>query len=358
MYFGTPFGPVSLLGLLFRGSPVASGIPQPAISVVVPVRNGEKTIEKCVKSIEEQQHPIFELILIDDASTDMTPILLGKISAKYRNIKILRNQERLGKAASINKALEKVQAPLVAVIDADTLLDTNYFFEVSKAFFKKDVVGASGMILPSKTSNTIEKSRLIEYLHGQSTYKPLQEKIGVMFVLAGCCSIWRTEWLKENKIPTETVVEDMDLTWEAQIKGKKVCYITNAVAYTDEPETLSKFAKQMERWFSWRPVVEKHAKEPSLALKTLVLWMLTESIGFLVWLGVTLYFALNGQVLSSFLMFLFDVSIVTLVSIWQGHKLRISVNKIFSSLPRYYLLRLPTAFLFWKSFIKPKRTGW
>ncbi|MEM2112291.1 MAG: glycosyltransferase [Candidatus Bathyarchaeia archaeon] len=358
MYFGPAFAPLSVLGLLFRGSPVASTIPQLAITVIVPVRNGEKTIEKCIKSIEEQRHPIFRLIVIDDASTDMTPILLGKLSAKYRNIKILRNPERLGKAASINKAVEEVQTPLTAIVDADTTLDKDYLFEVSKTFYKDNVVGACGAVLPSKTENTIEKSRLIEYLHGQSTYKPLQEKFGTLFVLAGCCSIWKTEWLKENKIPTETVVEDMDLTWEAQIKGKQVAFAPKGIAYTDEPETLNNYSKQLERWFSWRPVVEKHAKNLTLGLKTLIMWMLAESVGYLVWLGLTTYFILTGQILATALMLLFDGLVMILVSLKEGRRLKISPRKIFSSIPRYYLLRLPTSILFWKSFIKPKRIGW
>jgi cellulose synthase/poly-beta-1,6-N-acetylglucosamine synthase-like glycosyltransferase len=347
-----------VLGLLFRGSPVASTIPQLAITVIVPVRNGEKTIERCIKSIEEQRHPIFRLIVIDDASIDMTPILLGKLLAKYRNIKVLRNPARLGKAASINKALEEVQTPLTAIVDADTTLHKDYLFEVSKTFYKDNVVGACGIVLPYKTESTIEKSRLVEYLHGQSTYKPLQEKLGTSFVLAGCCSVWKTEWLKENKIPTETVVEDMDLTWEAQIKGKKVAFAPNGIAYTDEPETLNNYSKQIERWFSWRPVLEKHSKNLTLGLKTLIMWMLAESVGYLVWLGLTVYFILTGQILPTIMLLLFDISVITLVSLKEGRRLKMSLKRILFSIPRYYILRLPTSILFWKSFIKPKRIGW
>jgi cellulose synthase/poly-beta-1,6-N-acetylglucosamine synthase-like glycosyltransferase len=358
MYFGASFGPVSLLGLLFRGSTMASTIAHPAITVIVPVRNGEKTIEKCIRSIEDQRGVLLELIVIDDSSTDMTSTLLGKLSAKYRNIKILRNTKNMGKAVSVNNTLEGVQTPLTAIVDADTVLGKDYLFEVSKTFHKQDIVGASGIVLPSEARNTVEKSRLVEYLHGQFTYKTLQEKLGTLFVCAGCCSVWRTEWLRENKIPRETVVEDLDLTWEAQIKGKKIAFTPMVFAYTDEPDTLSKYTKQLERWFSWRPVLKKHSKNLTFGLKIVIMWMLAESVGYLVWLGVILYLILTGQVFTSFIMLLFDIAVITLVSTWQGRKLGISLKKVASSIPRYYFLRIPTVFLFWKAFIKPKRAGW
>jgi GT2 family glycosyltransferase len=57
---------------------------------------------------------------------DMTPVLLGKLATKYRNIKVIRNSERLGKSASVNLAIEEVKAPLTAIIDADTSLEKSY----------------------------------------------------------------------------------------------------------------------------------------------------------------------------------------------------------------------------------------
>lgn len=64
--------------------------------------------------------------MVDDASMDMTPVLLGKLATKYRNIKVIRNSERLGKSASVNLAIEEVKAPLTAIIDADTSLEKSY----------------------------------------------------------------------------------------------------------------------------------------------------------------------------------------------------------------------------------------
>ncbi len=359
MYLGEAhFVPLSLLGLLFDGTSVASSKPISGISVIVPVRNGGDTIERCIRSIEKQTHPVYEVIVIDDASTDETPTILGRLWGEYGNIRIFRNFENLGKAASISKVLPILQTPLTAIVDADTFLDKDYFLEVSKVFHRKDIIAASGTVLPTETEGVIERSRLIEYLHSQSTYKKLQEKVGAIFVTPGCCSIWRTEWLKKNGIPTDTVVEDMDLTWGAQVEGGKIAFIPNGVAYTNEPKSLVSFTRQTYRWFSWRPVLKKYWKKLNLKMKILIIWMLIENIAYIAWFGIITYLLLLGDVISAFLLLLIDVSVVTAIALWQGCKFKTPLRKVFSSIPRYYSLKVPTAFLFWKAFIKPKRAGW
>lgn len=358
MYLGSTFAPLSLAGLLFKDSAVARSVPHSMVSAIVPVNDGEGTIRSCLKYIQEQSLRPFEVIVVDDCSNDMTPVILGKLSEKYSNLFILRNPENLGKAASVEKALSHVRAPYIVIVDSDTYLDRDYLKKTLGAFHNEEVVGASGMVLPSDIDTGVSKSRLIEYLHGQSTYKKLQNRAGVSFVCPGCCTVWRTAWIKENGIPTETVVEDMDLTWEAQVDGKRLAYVQEAIAYTEEPDTFKKYMKQINRWFSWRPVLEKHANRLSNGLKLLVLWMVAETIGLAIWMGLMLFSLISGKFFTAILLFSVDLIIVTTVSTYHGNKIKLPFSRILSSIPYYYLLRFPTLFIFWKSFIAPKRTGW
>lgn len=358
MYVGPTFAPLSLLGLAFKGSSVATLVPNTTVSAVVPVHNGERSIESCIKHLEDQSLMPFEVIVVDDCSKDRTPIILGALSKKYNNLIVLRNDENLGKSASITTALDSVRSHYTAIIDSDTYLDRDYFKNLLGVFHRDEVVAASGMVLPSESDSSISKSRLIEYLHGQSTHKKVQIEMGVSFVSPGCCSIWRTEWLKKNGIPTDTVVEDMDLTWEAQVDDKKLAYVPDAVAYTEEPDSFTRYLKQINRWFSWRPVLEKHSKEMTNGLKFLVSWMLAESIGYIIWIGFMLLFLLSGRFLPALILFSLDFMIITLISMYQGSKSHLSLRKIITAIPYYYMLRIPTAVVFWKSFIVPKRTGW
>jgi len=150
----------------------------------------------------------------------------------------------------------------------------------------------------------------------------------------------------------------MDMTWEAQVNGKKVTFIPDAIAHTDEPKTWVSYKKQIERWFSWRPVVEKHKGTLTWGLLVLLLWVIGESLGFLVWSGMTIYFGYIGKWNSVFLFLLFDIFLVSVISLYYAKKLGVSLVSVLKAIPAYYLLRIPNAFTFWKRMIFPKRRGW
>lgn len=357
-YVGAFFPPLNLLGLLFRGSPVLAGIPSSEISVIVPAYNAEKTLRRAVECIENQSKLPYKVYLIDDASQDLTPVIAGELKAKYSNIEVLRNDVNLGKAQSLNRVLNRIKTPFLAIVDSDTYLEEDYFHKTIRGFYEKDVVISSGLVLPSFEGGIYERGRLIEYLLGQNTYKILQEKIGGIWVSAGCCSVFRTKWLREKGIPSDTIVEDMDLTWEAQVNKKKVAFIPDAISYTDEPKTWESYKKQIERWFSWRPVVEKHISRLSRSLMVILLWVIGESLGFLVWLGVVLYFSLFKNGYSVLSLILSDLALVSGITLYYGKKLGIALTSILKAIPVFYLLRIPNTFTFWKRLIVPKRKGW
>lgn len=192
MYLGPSLPPLSLAGLLLKGSAIATSLPHTQVSVVIPVYNGEETIESCIKRVRQQSLRPFEVIVVDDCSTDMTLVKLGKLAKTFTNMVVLRNSSNRGKAASVTAALDLVGSPFTAIIDSDTYLERDYLRNALSALNDDKVVAASGMVLPSEVDNGISKSRLIEYLHGQSTYKNFQNRLGVSFVSSGCCSIWKT----------------------------------------------------------------------------------------------------------------------------------------------------------------------
>lgn len=89
----------------------------PLVSVVMPVFNAEKTVVKAAKSILRQSYENFELLIIDDGSTDQSISLVGKI--KDRRIKIVKNTINRGVVAVLNDALEIASGDIVARQDSD-----------------------------------------------------------------------------------------------------------------------------------------------------------------------------------------------------------------------------------------------
>ena len=83
-----------------------------------------------------------------------------------------------------------------------------------------------------------------------------------------------------------------------------------------------------------------------------------ESIGYLFWLGLMLSFLLTGKYLVAIILFSIDLVIVLAISLFQGFKIRLPLREVLLAVPYYYLLRIPTVLMFWKSLISPKRAGW
>lgn len=91
------------------------------ISVIVPVYNGEKTIERCVRSILSQKQVQLELLLIDDGSADKTYALCRSLAEGDSRIRLF-HQENAGVSAARNRGLENAVGDFVTFVDADDLL--------------------------------------------------------------------------------------------------------------------------------------------------------------------------------------------------------------------------------------------
>ncbi len=89
----------------------------PNVSVLMSVHNGERYLAQSIDSLLEQTYQDFEIILIDDASTDSSPDIIQQYDVD--NIKYIRNQENIGLTKSLNKGLELAQGNYIARMDAD-----------------------------------------------------------------------------------------------------------------------------------------------------------------------------------------------------------------------------------------------
>lgn len=94
-------------------------IPIPTVSIVMSVYNGQRYLCEALNSLLEQTLQDFELVIVDDGSTDETSLILDAYEKKDKRIFIIRNEQNLGVAASLNRGLQICRAPLVARADAD-----------------------------------------------------------------------------------------------------------------------------------------------------------------------------------------------------------------------------------------------
>lgn len=92
---------------------------QPLVSAIIPTKNRSELLKRAVDSVLEQTWINYEIVVVDDASDDDTPILLKKFAAAHKNIKVIRNETSKGAAASRNIAIEHAGGKYIAGLDDD-----------------------------------------------------------------------------------------------------------------------------------------------------------------------------------------------------------------------------------------------
>lgn len=147
------------------------------ISVVVPVFNAEKYINRCIQSVIEQDNENWELILIDDGSTDKSPQMIDEWQQKDRRIRAY-HQKNAGPGMARNNGIKESTGEYIVFVDADDYLATNYFSLLRKHMCKADVVfidvlqvNTAGDILSKETMSTYKKWNKDKVLRAQMTGK-------------------------------------------------------------------------------------------------------------------------------------------------------------------------------------------
>lgn len=121
--------------------------PRPTVSVIIPAFNAQAHIVECIESLRSQTLQDFEVICVDDASTDDTPALLDMMALLDRRVKVLRSEERGGGGAARNFAMRFAFGEFLAFFDADDFAAPR-FLENMVALARRD--NADVVLAPSR----------------------------------------------------------------------------------------------------------------------------------------------------------------------------------------------------------------
>ena len=94
---------------------------EPLVSIVTPIYNGSSTIGKTIESVLNQTYKSFEMIIVDDLSTDNTVKIVKKYSNKDKRIKLIALDKKGGASVARNKAISKAKGKYIAFLDGDDL---------------------------------------------------------------------------------------------------------------------------------------------------------------------------------------------------------------------------------------------
>ena len=102
---------------------MSEGVPLPAISLVLPVYNGERYLAEALDSIFAQTFTDFEVIAVDDQSTDATPAILADYASRHSNLRVLRNEENAKLPATLNRGFAQARGEWFSWTSDDNVLD-------------------------------------------------------------------------------------------------------------------------------------------------------------------------------------------------------------------------------------------
>jgi len=237
------------------------GRKKPLVSVIVPCYNEEMTLENCVSSLMDQSYRKFEILLIDDGSSDKTLDLCRKLSARLQGRVSYFTKQNGGKASALNCGIRHSNGEILVCIDADSVFVKNTLQELVKSFIKNPELGAvGGNVKVANRNKLFNKYQAIEYITGLNIQRRSFAYLGCMQVISGAIGAFNKEKLISiGGYSSDTIVEDMDVTVSMIKAGYKVEYNSNAVAYTEAPENVHDFIRQRHRWsFGGFQVMSKH----------------------------------------------------------------------------------------------------
>jgi len=213
----------------------------PKVSVIIPTsRQGKEYLEVCLPSLRNQTYEDFEVIIVDDASTDQTLPFLKK---NFPEFKVIHSSVNIGFCKAINLGIQASKGQYVAFLNNDTEADENWLQELVKAFeTNNDVYFCASKMLNYYNRTLIDSAGdgwTWQHFGGYNIGRnkkdgPEFSKPKYVFAACGGASIYRRELFEKIGLLDEEMFayfEDIDIAFRAQLAGLKCLYVPTAVVY-------------------------------------------------------------------------------------------------------------------------------
>lgn len=229
----------------------------PFVTVLVPAYNEERTIAHCVASILASDYPRFEVIVINDGSTDGTDAALRPLCSDAR-LRCLA-QAKAGKAAALNLGLSHARGEIVLFTDADSLFEPDTI-KCGVAYLSDPAVAAvSGNDTVLHPRGALQKMLVVTTHIGTGFVRRALSMLGVLQIIPGNLGLVRTDVLRRLGGFRRVWGEDLEITLRLQRNRYRVVYGASARVLAECPHTIAQLWKQRVRWLrSYLAVVWMH----------------------------------------------------------------------------------------------------
>ncbi|MCR4615766.1 MAG: glycosyltransferase [Clostridiales bacterium] len=194
----------------------------PLFSIIITTYNSEATVRACIDSVLEQSETSYEIIIVDDASTDGTPEIIRQYTAAHPNIRGIFHSENQQKPRGLNEGIRDARGRYISIIDSDDWVGKECYTKRRK---RLEETGFPDVLISGLTAVSNDKETVIK------TPFPLNRKMNFDELLRSCsdihtgrhlCFSWRMlfsrKMLTDNDIfvnESITIGEDFDFNFRA-----------------------------------------------------------------------------------------------------------------------------------------------
>jgi poly-beta-1,6-N-acetyl-D-glucosamine synthase len=224
------------------------------VSIVLAAHNEEKVIVRALDSIALSTYQQYEVIVADDASTDLTERLVRDYQVRHpeMDIRAYRMRTNVGKGAALNAVLRRhARGQYVMTLDADSILAPDSLANALSYFDDPSVAGVAANVQIMDEPTVLGVLQRLEHMIGYRS-KKLYSLTNCEFVVGGVASTYRMRVLRKvGFYDTDTLTEDIGLSTKVASLGNKrfrMVYGADVVAKTEGVLTLRALARQRYRW--------------------------------------------------------------------------------------------------------------
>ncbi len=222
----------------------------PFITIVVPAYNEGMNIQTAIRSLLEIDYPCYEVVVVDDGSTDDTYERAREmVNVSDKCVVTVLTKANGGKANALNAGMACAKGDFILNMDGDTKLSPNALRDCIRHFDDPKIGAVAGNVKVVNRDNVITWVQALEYVEGLALTRKAQSYTRVVNIIPGPIGMFRKSALWQFRgYDDDTFAEDCDLTLKLIFAGWHIVYEPRAIAWVESPSHMIDLLKQRYRW--------------------------------------------------------------------------------------------------------------
>lgn len=244
-----------------RSTPIFDNRYVPPVTVLISAYNEQDHIQQTIEGCLAIDYPNYEILVVDDGSTDKTASILRKFSDAGA-IRLATKLTNEGKAMALNDAIPLANGEIFLIIDADAVPDPGVLKAMVPHFKTSRVAAVTGNPRVANRHSLLSKLQAIEFSSIVSLQRRGSRIWGKLLTISGVVGAFhRTALLDVGVFSPDMATEDIDLTWKLQRRHYDIRYEPRAIVWMRVPVTARGLWRQRCRWAEGMgQVLRRHAK--------------------------------------------------------------------------------------------------